>query len=261
MAETTRLCIAAHQDDVELMSLAVIGECREKPDEHFSAAVVTDGASSPRTGKFADVTNEQMVQLRIEEQKRAADMGGYSSMALLGYSSSDVKFNKRAQTEADIAELIEKCSPEILYTHNPADRHETHAAVFCRVIGAIRSLPAEKRPKQLWGCEVWRSLDWLPEGTKTVVDSEKGSLMAKDILSVFESQVEGGKSYDDAYIGRQLANATFSESHACDSHKYASAMLDMSVLLRDDGPDPKDFIASIIDSFHREVTDGLTKLL
>jgi len=258
---TTKMCIAAHEDDVELMSLAVIGETKDKADEHFAACVVTDGASSPRTGKFANVTNDEMVQLRIEEQKRAADIGKYSAMALLGYSSSDVKTKKRAESEAEIASLIEECAPEVLYTHNPADMHETHVAVFCRVIGAIRSLPFEKRPKQLWGCEVWRSLDWLPAEYKTVIDSEKGSAMAKEILNVFESQVAGGKSYDDAYIGRQLANATFSESHACDTHKFASSMLDMSELLRDDGPDARTFINNIIEKFRKEIDGTLERLV
>ena len=44
---------------------------------------------------------------------------------------------------------------------NLADRHDTHVSVAIKVIKAIRELPEETRPKHLYGCEVWRSLDWV----------------------------------------------------------------------------------------------------
>lgn len=261
LARTTHLTIAAHEDDIELMSLAVIGACRKDADAHFTGVVVTDGASSPRTGKFANVTNEEMVVLREEEQKKAAEIGGYHALALLGYSSSDVKRDRKTEAEEDLADLLLRTMPEKVYTHNPADKHETHVAVLCRTVGAIRRLPKDKRPKELWGCEVWRSLDWLPAEYRTVVDSADGVAIAPEILGVFESQIAGGKSYDKAFIGRQLANATFAESHACDEHEYASTMLDMSALLRDDSLDVRTFIDGALARFRADVLDRLGNFL
>lgn len=252
-----RLCVSAHQDDIELMSLGVIGE---SPAGSFAGAVVTNGASSPRTGRFAGVTDEEMVILRAEEQKRVAEAAGYGALALLGYTSSDVKKDAREAAERDIADMILACAPEEIYTHNPFDRHPTHVAVFCRVLGAIRSLPPERRPKKFWGCEVWRSLDWLPESVRTVVDSEKGTALAATLLPMFESQVEGGKRYDEAYIGRQHANATFSESHSTDEFVCASNMLDMTLLITNDRLDPTDFAYDIIDLFRRETKKTLDEM-
>ncbi|MBQ0125744.1 MAG: PIG-L family deacetylase [Clostridiales bacterium] len=252
LKRTTHLTIAAHEDDIELMSLAVIGECYADKDKFFSGAVVTDGASSPRNGKFAGVTNEEMVVLREEEQKKAAKIGKYSALALLGYSSGDVKTGKRAEVEGDIEKLLTMCSPEKVFTHNPADAHETHVATFCRTVGAIRALPADKRPSELWGCEVWRSLDWLPSEYKSIVDSENGVGISKQILDVFKSQIAGGKDYRLAFVGRQKENATFTESHACDEHKYASLMLDMTSLIKDDGIDVAEYIGEIIEKFKSE---------
>ena len=254
LAGIKKLCVAAHEDDIELMTLGVLGNMN--PAE-FAGAVATNGASSPRTGRFAGVTDEEMVLLRAEEQKKVAEAAGYGALALLGYTSADVKTESRAAVEKDISELILATSPDEIYTHNPADRHPTHVAVFCRVLGAIRSLPPEKRPKKLWGCEVWRSLDWLPGAVRTVVDSEKGTELASTLLPMFESQVEGGKRYDEAYIGRQRANATFAESHSTDEFACASNILDMTVLITNDRLDPCDFLYDVIDMFRRETKKTL----
>jgi hypothetical protein len=58
--------------------------------------------------------------------------------------------------------------PRILSTHNLADKHDTHVGVALRTIESIRELPVAQRPKKLYGCEVWRGLDWLPDSDKVV---------------------------------------------------------------------------------------------
>ena len=46
----TDVCIAAHQDDIEIMAFAPISDCYESDERSFAGVVVTDGAGSPRTG-------------------------------------------------------------------------------------------------------------------------------------------------------------------------------------------------------------------
>ena len=84
VARTTHLAIAAHQDDIEFMAYAPIAECFGSSDKWFGAVVVTDGAGSPRSGIYADYTDEEMKEVRIVEQKKAAFVGEYSFLALLG---------------------------------------------------------------------------------------------------------------------------------------------------------------------------------
>ena len=77
IARTTHLAIAAHQDDIEFMAYAPISECFGKADKWFGGVVVTDGAGSPRSGLYADFTDEDMKAIRITEQKKAAFVGEY----------------------------------------------------------------------------------------------------------------------------------------------------------------------------------------
>ena len=72
ISRTTHLAISAHQDDIEFMAYAPIAECFGNQDKWFGAIVVTDGAGSPRSGLYADYTDEQMKKVRIVEQKKAA---------------------------------------------------------------------------------------------------------------------------------------------------------------------------------------------
>ena len=81
VARTTHLAIAAHQDDIEFMAYAPTAECFGAQDKWFGAIVVTDGAGSPRSGIYADYTDEEMKKVRIVEQKKAAFVGEYSFLS------------------------------------------------------------------------------------------------------------------------------------------------------------------------------------
>lgn len=259
LARTTHMTIAAHQDDIELTSLAVIGHCQETAGEYFTGVVVTDGSSSPRTGAYAGVTDTEMVVLRAQEQQEAARIGQYNALAMMGYTSTQIKDAKNSTPREELADLLRRCRPEVLYTHNPADRHDTHVAVMRRTLEAVRSLPKEERPKKLIGCEVWRSLDWLPEGRKIMLDTGRYIALSKALLGVFKSQIAGGKQYDAAFEGRQRANATFAESHSCDEYECASLALDMTRLLIDDSLTVEAFMQEILDEFKAEVTARLVR--
>ncbi len=257
VARTTHLAIAAHQDDIEFMAYAPIAECFGSSDKWFGAVVVTDGAGSPRSGIYADYTDEEMKKVRIVEQKKAAFLGEYSFLALLGHPSKEVKAGERAIAE-EIASLIKRAKPKYLYTHNLADKHETHVATALRVIAALRLLKPEERPEKVFGCEVWRDLDWLPDDEKIYLDCGPHPNLMRALSAVFDSQIAGGKRYDLAAEGRRLANATFSASHACDTYSALNYAMDLTPLM-DESADIADFITSAIDRFKEQVREGIRK--
>lgn len=255
LKRTTHLAIAAHADDVEIMAQHGILTCYDQKDRHFTAVIVTDGSGSPRSGKFKNISDEKMVWIRMSEQKKAADIGKYSAVVFLNYPSYMVRSPDEKQVALDIEAILRATRPETIYTHQPADRHRTHVAVAIRAIEALRHLQANERPKTVYGCEVWRSLDWVLEEDRVVLDVSGYQALRQQLLNVFESQIAGGKRYDRAAIGRQDANATFRTSHSVDVMESASFALNMTPLMK--GGDIGAFIAGLISRFADDVREGI----
>ena len=46
----------------------------------------------------------------------------------------------------DLKTLIAVMKPQVIYTHNLADKHDTHVAVTLRLIRALRELPGIRSP-------------------------------------------------------------------------------------------------------------------
>lgn len=256
LARTTHLGIGAHPDDLEFMALHGILECHGRSDRHFTGVTMTTGARAPRAGSFAQTDDAELAAIRRREQDEAAHLGGYSAQVQLGFDSLKGAAD-RTRLVDQLHDLLEKTRPEIIYTHNPADRHPTHLAAFTATIRAIRRLPAEARPRRMLGCEVWRDLDWLPAEFKVALDVSAHPDLAAKLRAVFRSQIEGGKRYDLAVAGRQLAHATFSESHATDAAARLSYAMNLTPMLEDDRLDPTDFLDRILARFRGELLDSL----
>ena len=256
ISRTTHLAISAHQDDVEFMAYAPIAECFGQKDKHFGAIIVTDGAGSPRSGLYADYTDEEMKAVRIVEQKKAAFVGEYSFLAMLGYSSKAVKDAKNEKVVEELAALIRRARPKYLYTHNLADKHDTHVATALRVIAALHKLAPEERPEKVYGCEVWRDLDWLCDEEKVYLDCGAHPNLMRCLSAVFDSQIVGGKRYDLAAEGRRLANATFSASHACDTYEALNYAMDLTPLM-DENTDIVSFISGHIERFRQSIREKI----
>ena len=259
-ARTTHLCIAAHQDDIEIMAAQPIIECFQNKQKWFTGVVMTDGRGSPREGAYEHTTDEEMRQIRMEEQQKAAIIGEYSALVSLDYPSSEIKDASIEDSVNDILQILRQTKPEVVYTHNLADKHETHVAVTLRVISALRRLDPEERPQRVYGCEVWRSLDWLNDADKAVMDLSQQTKLQNALLNVFESQTAGGKRYDLAAMSRRVANATFFESYAVDGATGLSFALDLTPLMGDDSVDPLNYINELIQRFENDVNDRISRM-
>lgn len=217
LARTTDLGIGGHPDDLELVLFPAISHCFEDPDRWFTGVVCTDGGGSPRGGRFAGLSDADLVAERRREMVTAAHLGGYGALVPLDHPSAEVRSEAgHAVLVKELSRLIAATQPAHVYTHDLADRHETHVAVAAAVVRAVRSLPPEQRPWRLVGCEGWRGLDWLSEGARVVIDVSDHAALADQLAKVFASQIEGAKRYDLAAAGRRRAHATFQDPRSPD---------------------------------------------
>jgi len=260
LARTTHLAIGAHQDDLEIMAIDGILQCFQRGDKWFTGVVVTNGSGSPRDGLYAGYTDEDMRAIRAVEQKKAAFLGDYAAQVLLDYPSSAVKDSGNLDVLADLNFILRTAQPEIVYTHNLADKHDTHVGVALKVIQAIRALPESGRPQHLYGCEVWRDLDWMVDDDKVAFDVSAQESLQLALLGVFDSQISGGKRYDLATMGRRRANATYYASHATDIATGMSFAMDLTPLMQDPSTDIKDFVQGHMGRFKNDVIERIIKM-
>jgi LmbE family N-acetylglucosaminyl deacetylase len=257
LARTTHLGVGAHQDDLEFMAFHGIAECFGKNDRWFGGVTCADGAGSSRCGDYAKLSDAEMVALRREEQNQAALIGQYGAMIQLGYSSAEVKDGASAKLREDLCAIFSATKPEIVYTHNLADKHPTHVAVVLAVIGALRSVPENVRPRQVIGCEVWRDLDWMPDTDKVVMDVTGNEKLAEELAACFRSQVAGGKRYDVAVAGRRAANATLADPRSTDRAKQVIFGMDLTPLIGNDTLNPASYVDALIGRFRSEVSEAI----
>ena len=260
LTRTTHLGIGAHQDDLEIMALSGILDCFQRDDKWFCGIVVTNGSGSPREDLYKAYTDDEMRLVRAKEQKKAAVVGEYSAQILLDYPSSAVKGADKQAVIADLVQVLQTTKPEVVYTHNLADKHDTHVGVTLRVIEAIRNLDQEQRPGKFYGCEVWRDLDWIADQDKVTFDVSAHENLQAALLGVFDSQISGGKRYDLATMGRRRANATYFDSHGADIVTGMIYAMDLTPLVEDPFLNIQEFLEGFIKRTSKDIQDRITRL-
>lgn len=259
LARTTHMAVAAHQDDIEIMASGGVLECFQQTDKWFAGVVVTNGSGSPRDGLYKDYTDDTMQIVRKKEQKKAAVVGEYTAQVLLDFTSAAVKDTDDDSVVTDLHQVLMAARPDVVFTHNLADKHDTHVAVTIRLIQAIRRMPADMRPGQLYGGEVWRDLDWMSDADKVVFDLSGHENLQAALLGVFDSQIAGGKRYDLASMGRRKAHATYHASHGTDAATGLNFAMDLTPLIRDTSKDIADYLQEFINRFANEVIARIKK--
>jgi len=255
----THLGIGAHQDDLEFMAFHGILNCYHSETEWFGGVTCTDGGGSPRSGPYAEMSDEDMKSVRIQEQNDAAQVGHFAAMWQLAFPSKEIKDPANDSLAEELGAIFRICRPRVVYTHNLADKHDTHIAVVLATIQAMRSLPEADRPERVLGCEVWRGLDWMNDSEKVALDVSAHENLAMALNGIFDSQIAGGKRYDIATLGRRRANATFFESHATDEADQLSFAMDLTPLVEDPSIDPIEFTTDVIHRFSEDVEARIAK--
>ncbi len=260
LARTTHMAIAAHPDDLEILAFPGILACFQREDRWLCGLVMTDGSGSPRDDLYKGYTDQEMRIVRRKEQRKAAVLGEYTAQVLLDYPSDAVKDGSDPAPVDDVVRLLQAARPEIVYTHNLADKHDTHVAVAVRVIEAIRRLPAAERPQRLYGCEIWRGLDWMVDADQVAFDCSEHENLQAALLGVYDSQISGGKRYDLATMGRRRANATYHDPRSVDVATGLALAMDLTPLVVNPGLELGRYVQGFIDRLSQDVGERLARL-
>jgi len=260
LARTTHLCFSAHQDDIEIMAAQPILECFQQKDKWFTGVVMTDGRGSPRDDLYKNYTDDEMRLVRFKEQRKAAIVGEFAAQVMLDIPSKVIKDVARQESVEDVVTVLRATKPKFVYTHNLADKHDTHVAVALRVIEALHRLDPSERPETVIGCEVWRALDWMVDSDKVLMNVSDHENLQFALLGVFDSQIAGGKRYDLASMGRRHANATYFESHGVDAATGLSYAMDMTPLMNDASLNPAEFVQELIHRFGQDVKERVNRM-
>ncbi len=253
LERTTHLGIGAHPDDLEVLALDGILSCFHSREQWFTGITVTDGAGSVRRGPYASCTDDELRNIRSREQQKAASIGEYSAVYQLFHESDEVRGDTRSSAETEVRAIVEEAGPEVVYTHTPADRHSTHVAVATTAVRALQSMSKKHKPEKIYGCEVWRDLDWLPEQHKQVFDVGGFEHLISALIGVYDSQIRGGKRYDRALLGRHRSNATFFQSHEADQTAGLIFGMDLTPAIRASGPTLPELMQNYMTSFQQDV--------
>lgn len=98
------------------------------------------------------------------------------------------------------------------------------------------------------------------DSDKVLLDVSEKPHLAQSLVEVFDSQIDGAKRYDLATIGRRLANATYTSSHAVDSAKSITIAMDLTPLIKDDELDVLNYTLDKIDNFKNDVIEKIKRI-
>ena len=112
--------------------------------------------------------------------------------------------------------------------------------------GHPRAAQGRCGPSKLYGCEVWRDLDWLIDEDKVVFDVEAHENLAAALLGVFDSQICGGKRYDLATHGPQARERDLLRLARHGRLHGLTFAMDLTPLIEDDSLDPTEYVNGFI---------------
>ena len=198
---------------------------------------------------------EEMQQVRLLEQRKAAYVGEYACQIQLAFTSSEVKNPKETAVVEDLAKILLRRQPRVRL---PAQSRRQARYARRRHHARHRRAARRARPSQaeegLWLRSLARpGLDARRRQAGAAGVSARSNIAAA-LVGVFDSQVSGGKRYDLATAGRRLAHATYYASHGTDQETALNFAMDLTPLVEDPSLSVADYVLSLVDRFRADVS-------
>ena len=109
------------------------------------------------------------------------------------------------------------------------------------------------------GCEVWRSLDWMVDSDKCLMDVSRHESLQAALLGVFDLQIVGASVTILPPWDGAAPMPPYFESHGVDETTGMCYAMDITPLINDASMNPADFVQDIYSAFcERMLKSGLT---
>lgn len=141
------LAVGAHPDDMDFGASGTVAEWVKEGAEAYYL-IVTDGSKGSDDPKM---TEEQLVKIRRQEQKKAGEILGLKKVFFLDYKDTELTVTQRLKE--DIVRIIRQVKPTIVITMDPAFyysssmgfvNHSDHRAVGIAVMDAVYPLARDR---------------------------------------------------------------------------------------------------------------------
>jgi len=150
------LVVAAHPDDEVLGCGGTIARLAKEGQDVY-IAILGEGITS-RYDQREAADQSQLESLRTQAHQAAETLG---AKELFTYSMPDNRFDTVPLLDVvkSIEALVEKLSPESIYTHHSGDLNIDHVIINRAVLTATRPLPGQP-VRNVYAFEIASSTDW-----------------------------------------------------------------------------------------------------
>lgn len=159
------LVVAAHPDDEVLGCGGSIARHADAGD-HVQVLIVAEGATSRQQQRDRSQVDTELNDLARAAQK-AGEILGVTGVELLDLPDNRLDSIDRIDLVKLIEARIERCQPQIVYTHHAGDVNIDHRRLHEAVVTACRPTPGHS-VKRLLSFEVASSTEWQPPGSSPV---------------------------------------------------------------------------------------------
>lgn len=182
------LAVGAHPDDLEILCAGtLLRYARAGHNVVMCNVAIGDKGTN-------DLSPEEIAAVRLEESRRAAEIGGARHLTL-GIRDTDVDATDSGQRLLAV-ELLRSVRPDVVLTHHPADYMGDHRQVSALVFDTTMTAtlprletasPALEHVPSVYYMDTLAGVDFLPEEYVDVSDTLETKLQ---MLAAHASQVE-----------------------------------------------------------------------
>jgi LmbE family N-acetylglucosaminyl deacetylase len=189
----TILVLAAHPDDEVLGCGGAMARHAAAGDEVISV-ILAEGITSRDDQRDRDRRTDELSALGVAA-RQANNILGVKETILHDFPDNRMDSLPRLDVVKVVEALIDKYSPEVIYSHHRGDVNVDHRRIHDAVVTACRPMPGKHRVETVLFFEVASSTEWQPPGSAVpftpdwFVDVSEHLSAKLDALRAYQSEM------------------------------------------------------------------------